>query len=34
MNHLTVTYSLGGEEAVEVSAALASDNSYVDHKNK
>lgn len=32
MNHLAVTYSLGGEEAMEVIAALASDNSYVDRK--
>lgn len=34
MNHLAVTYSLGGEEAMEVRAALASDNSYVDRKKK
>lgn len=34
MNHLAVTYSLGGEEAMEVRAAQASDNSYVDRKKK
>lgn len=34
MNHLAVTYSLGGKEVMEASATLAYDNSYVDNKKK